>query len=347
MSAESKPVTPPKQFFKYKFWGRHSLGLLIMAGMLGLALIWHVAVGATSMPVLEVYSALFHYDAGNFNHLIIQNIRLPRAFVAILVGASLSVAGALMQGVTRNPLAEPGILGLMAGASFAVVMVVALYPAVPADLLPGVAALGALLTASGVWIIAQSVPGGATPLALTLTGAAITAFLGTLISMVHLLSQDTFEQLRVWLAGSLAGRRLEDVAITVPAIVLMLLFALGISRKVTVLAMGDAMAKGVGANTAWLKGQVLICVVVLTACSVSLAGPLGFVGLVVPHVVRLFVGSDYRWVVPYSAFVGAIYLLGVDMVARVLIRPEEISTGIITAMIGAPLFIYLVRKRAR
>ncbi|MFD1239268.1 FecCD family ABC transporter permease, partial [Latilactobacillus sakei subsp. carnosus] len=175
----------------------------------------------------------------------------------------------------------------MAGASFAVVMVVALYPAVPADLLPGVAALGAFLTASGVWIIAQSVPGGATPLALTLTGAAITAFLGTLISMVHLLSQDTFEQLRVWLAGSLAGRRLEDVAITVPAIVLMLLFALGISRKVTVLAMGDAMAKGVGANTAWLKGQVLICVVVLTACSVSLAGPLGFVGLVVPHVVRL------------------------------------------------------------
>ncbi|KZN15373.1 iron ABC transporter permease [Marinomonas sp. TW1] len=317
-----------------------------MSWLLASMFVWHLALGATSLPMAAVYDALFHFDSSNFNHLIVKSIRLPRALVAVLVGASLSVAGALMQGVTRNPLAEPGILGLMAGASFAVVCAMTIFPSVATEFLPWIAALGALVTAIGVWFIAQSVPGGATPLALTLTGAAITAFLGTLISVMYLLSQDTFEQLRVWLTGSLAGRRLDDVTIALPAILAMLAFAMSLSRNVTVLAMGDSMAKGIGANTAWLKGQVLMCVVILTACSVSLAGPLGFVGLVVPHTVRLFVGADYRWVVPYSALFGAIYLLGVDAIARVLIRPEEISTGIITALVGGPLFIYLVRKRA-
>ena len=210
----------------------------------------------------------------------------------------------------------------------------------------GVAAVGAMVTAVVVWLIAQWAPGGATPLTLTLAGAAITAFLGALISVAHLLNQETFEQLRVWLAGSLSGRRVDVLSVAAPWLCLALGVAMVLSRKVTVLAMGDDVARGLGVRAGWLKVQVLLCVVVLTACSVALAGPLGFVGLVIPHVVRLFIGSDYRWIVPYSALVGGAYLLGIDIIARLALRPQEIATGIMTAMVGAPLFIHLVRQRA-
>jgi iron complex transport system permease protein len=308
---------------------------------------WHISVGAKSLPLSTVLEAFLHYDNSIFNHIIVHDLRLPRAIIAVLVGASLGVAGALMQGVTRNPLADPSILGLTTGASFAVVMVVSIFSLSNLALLPWIAAFGALVTALIVWLIAQRVPGGATPLTLTLSGSAITVFLGALISVINLMDQETFEQLRVWLVGSLSGGRPEVLKGTAPLIIASLILASALSRKVTVLAMGDDVARGLGVRTGWLKAQVLICVIMLTACSVALAGPLGFVGLVIPHAVRLFVGSDYRWIIPYSALIGATYLLGVDTVARIVLRPQEIATGILTAMIGAPLFIQLVRKKAK
>lgn len=322
-------------------------GLPLVATLGALLFGWHIAVGAKSLALSTVVDALLHYDETLFDHMIVRDLRLPRALVAVVVGASLSVAGALMQGVTRNPLAEPGILGLMAGASFAVVMGIGVFGVVSTLWLPWVAALGALAAALVVWLIAQWAPGGATPLTLTLAGAAITLFLGALISIAHLLFQESFEQLRVWLAGSLSARRTDVLAVSWPWIALAMLLALSLARKVTVLAMGDDVARGLGVRTGWLKLQVLLCVVVLTACAVALAGPLGFVGLVIPHAVRLFVGSDYRWIIPYSALVGAAYVLGVDIVARLALRPQEIATGIVTAIVGAPLFIHLVRQRAR
>lgn len=328
-------------------WLRYSAAIPLVALAVVLMFGWHIAVGAKSLPLGTVLAALAQYDATQFDHMIVRDLRMPRALIALLVGASLSVAGALMQGVTRNPLSEPGILGLMAGASFAVVMTIGVFGVLPAQWLPWVAAVGALSTALLVWLIAQWAPGGATPLTLTLAGAAITAFLAALISVAHLLNQESFEQLRVWLAGSLSGRRTEELVVTTPWIIAALVLALALSGKVTVLAMGDDVARGLGVRTGWLKLQVLACVVILTACSVALAGPLGFVGLVIPHVVRLFVGSDYRWIVPYAALVGAAYLLGVDIVARLALRPQEIATGIVTALVGAPLFVHLVRRRAR
>ena len=190
-------------------------------------------------------------------------------------------------------------------------------------------------------------PGGATPLSLTLAGAAVSAFLGAAISVAHLLDEETFQSLRVWLAGSLAGRDIGLLWIAGPWLLIAMLLALASARKVTILAMGEELAQGLGVRTGRLKLEILAVVVVLTACSVALAGPLGFIGLVIPHVVRLYTGSDYRWIVPYSALAGAAYLLAVDIVARVVIAPQEISTGIITAMVGAPLFVQLVRRRAR
>ncbi|MGB3338163.1 MAG: iron ABC transporter permease [Devosia sp.] len=317
------------------------LGLLVGAFLL------HIAVGAKPLPLGTVIEALTHFDPQVFDHIIIFNLRLPRAVLAIIVGASLSLAGALMQGVTRNPLADPGLLGLTAGASFAVVMVTAFTGMANMAVIPWIAMAGALGAAVVVYLIARFAPGGATPLSLTLSGAAISAFLGALISIAHLLGGDTFENLRVWLTGGLAGRDIGLLWYVGPWIALALVAGLLLAPRVTVLAMGDEVAQGLGVRTGPLKLQLLAVVVVLTACSVALAGPIGFIGLVIPHVVRLYVGSDYRWIVPYAALTGAVYLLGVDIVARIAIPPREFSTGIITAMVGAPLFVHLVRQRTR
>lgn len=322
-------------------------GIPVLLGLTLLLFALHIAVGAKHLPLATIIEAITARDATVFDHMIIWDLRLPRALIALTVGAALSVAGALMQGVTRNPLADPGLLGLMAGASFAVVMVSFFFGVSSLHWLPWVAAAGALATALVVYLIAHWAPGGPTPLTLTLSGAAISAFLGAVISIAHLLNEDSFDNLRVWLSGSLAGRDISMLFITGPWIAIALVVGLGLARQVTALAMGDEVAKGLGVRTGPLKLQLLVVVVVLAACSVALAGPMGFVGLIIPHVARLFVGSDYRWIVPYSAVIGAAYLLGVDIIARVAIAPREISTGIITAMVGAPVFIQLVRARAK
>ena len=324
-----------------------ALALLVLSGAILLLFALHIAVGAKFVPISVIVQALLAPDPAAFDHSIIWNLRLPRALIAVTAGAALAVAGALMQGVTRNPLADPGLLGLTAGASLGVVMASLLFG--PAMLMwsPWIAAGGALVTALAVYAIAIWTPGGPTPLTLTLTGASISAFLAALVSIAHLLNQDTFENLRVWLSGSLAGRSLETLGITAPPIAIALVIGIALAPRVTALAMGDDIAKGLGIRTGLLKLQVLLVVVVLTANAVALAGPLGFVGLVIPHVARLLVGADYRWIVPFSALIGAAFLLGTDTLARTLIAPREISTGIITAFVGAPVFVQLVRMRAR
>ncbi|WP_338720665.1 iron ABC transporter permease [Devosia sp. XK-2] len=322
-------------------------GVLPLLAMLAGAFLFHIAVGAKPLPVTTVFDALISFDPTNFDHVIVQNLRLPRAVLALVVGAALSLAGALMQGVTRNPLADPGLLGLTTGAAFAVVLAQTVFGVAALAAMPWIAMSGALGAAVIVFFISRLVPGGATPLSMTLAGAAVSAFLGTIISIIHLLNQDTFENLRVWLTGSLAGRDITLLWYTGPWMLIAFVAGVLLAPRVTVLAMGDEVAQGLGVKTGWLKAQLLAVVVVLTACSVALAGPLGFIGLVIPHVVRLYVGSDYRWIVPYSALVGAAYLISVDIVARIAIPPREISTGIITALVGAPLFVHLVRRRAR
>lgn len=327
----------------YRGWSGLAPLLAVLAG----TFILHISLGAKVIAPGIVIDAIIGFDPANFDHTIVRGLRLTRAVLAIVVGASLGLAGALMQGVTRNPLADPGLLGLTAGASFAVVAATVFLGFSATALLPWIAMAGALAAAAVVYLIARLVPGGATPLSLTLSGAAFSAFLGALISIAHLIDQDTFENLRVWLTGSLSGRQIDVLWWTAVPLSIAMAGGLALARKVTALAMGDEVAKGLGIDAGALRIQLLTVVVVLTACSVAIAGPLGFVGLVIPHAVRLYVGSDYRWIVPYSALVGAVYLLGVDIVARLAIPPREISTGIITAMIGAPLFVMLVRSRTR
>ncbi len=304
-------------------------------------------MGAKSLDYRIIINALTLFDKNNFDHIIIWQVRLPRALIALSVGASLSVAGAIMQGVTRNPLASPSILGLLSGAAFAIVIALGLFDIHSPMVTPWIAALGATMSAGLVLLIAYAAPGGATPLNLTLAGAAVTSFLGAIIAVFNLADEDNFDDLRVWLTGSLSGNNLETFFIIAPWLFVAIFFANLLSRKITVLGMSEDTAKGLGVKTNGLKVQLLIIVIVLTACSVAMAGPVGFIGLVVPHVVRILVGSDYRLIIPYSALLGAAYLLSVDIIARTIISPKEISTGIATALIGGPLFIYLIRTKVR
>ena len=328
-------------------WRMLTMGVPLMLILVVSMFLLHISIGAKSLTYQTVIDAFSNFDVKNFDHIIILKVRLPRAIIAIVVGASLAVAGAIMQGVTRNPLASPSILGLMSGASFAIVVALGVFGVHSPFLTPWIAAFGALAAALLVLVIATLAPGGTNPLNLTLSGVAVSAFLGAIISLLNLMDEDNFDQLRVWLTGSLAGKNLNIFYIISPWLVITMIVAIILSRKITILGMGEEVAKGLGVKTTGLKIQLLAVVIILTACSVAMAGPMGFIGLVVPHMVRLFIGADYRWVIPYSALLGAVYLLAVDIIARVIIAPQEVSTGIITALLGGPLFIYLIKTRGR
>lgn len=319
--------------------------LWLWFGGVALAFMWHISVGAKPIPLGTVWQALVSPQEGVFDHVVVRDLRLPRAIFALSVGAALSVAGALMQGVTRNPLAEPGLLGLMAGATFAVIIGVGWFGLAGTAYVPLFAAIGALIGAVLVWTIASAAPGGATPLTLILSGAAVGGFLYAIESAAILLNEDAFRNFRVWLSGSLAGRDMGTYLWALPWFISGLAIAMLIARQVTALAMGEETAAGLGVDTVRIKAVALAAVVILTAAAVSVAGPLGFVGLVIPHVVRLFIGSDHRLIVPFSAIVGAGYVVVVDIAARVVLAPIEISTGIVTTMLGAPVFIWLVRAK--
>ncbi|QBF32541.1 iron ABC transporter permease [Thalassococcus sp. S3] len=317
---------------------------LCLAGVV-FAFMWHISLGAKAIPLSTVWQAIMTPRNDVFDHVVVRDLRMPRAIFALSVGAALSVAGALMQGITRNPLAEPGLLGLMAGATFAVIVGIGWLGLAGAAHIPLFAAIGALVGAGLVWIIAGAAPGGATALTLILSGAAVGGFLSAIESAAILLNEDAFSDLRVWMSGSLAGRDMETYLWALPWFAVGLAAAMLIARQVTALAMGEDTAAGLGVDTLKIKSIAMVAVVMLTAAAVSIAGPLGFVGLVIPHVVRLFVGSDYRLIVPFSALVGAGYVVLVDIAARLVLAPVEISTGIVTTMLGAPMFIWLVWAR--
>lgn len=322
-------------------------GLPCGIGLLGLALLSSIAFGAASISPADVWAALFAFNPESTEHLIIRTLRMPRAAVAALVGASLGVAGALMQGITRNPLADPGILGINTGAALGVVAAVFFLRISSLPLYALFAFAGATLTAGAVYVLGSLGRGGATPLNLTVAGAALTALLGSFTTGVLLLNQRTLEEVRFWLAGSVAGRDLNLLVQVAPYLLVGLILALALGRQITTIALGDDVAKGLGQRTGWVKALAALATVLLAGGAVAVAGPIGFVGLVIPHTVRFLVGADYRWILPYSALVGATFLVLADVAARLVLRPVELPVGVMTALIGGPLFVYLVRWRVK
>jgi len=315
--------------------------------LLLLAIFLSIAFGAADIQLQTVLAAIFAFDPADTNHLIIQTLRLPRAFVAVLVGAALGVAGAIMQGLTRNPLADPGLLGIQAGASLAVVGGVFLFHIHSVPVFALFAFFGGTVTALAVYALGSMGRGGVTPFKLTIAGAALSSMLGSLTTAILLFNQRSLEEVRFWLAGSVAGHEMNLVLEATPFLLGGLLLAFALGRQITTLAMGEDIARGLGQNVGAIK---LVCagvVVVLAGSAVALAGPIGFIGLIIPHVVRMFVGVDYRWVLPYSALLGAAFLVVSDLLARMVVRPFDMPVGIMTAAIGGPVFIYLVRWKVK
>jgi iron complex transport system permease protein len=318
------------------------LSLVLLAGCVAAGL----ALGAADIDLKTVWQAMTAFD-GSTNHLIITTVRLPRVLIAAVVGAALAVAGALMQGLTRNALADPGILGISAGAAFAVVMTTFLLGTASIQTYTWVAFAGGALAAIAVYTLSSVGRSGITPLKLILSGTVLAYLLAALTTGTLILSQRTLDEIRFWLAGSVAGRDLNILLPVLPYILLGLVAAFGMGQQITTMTLGEDVARGLGLNTGWVRAIASGVVVLLAGSAVALAGPIGFVGLVVPHVVRFWVGVDYRWILPYAAVWGAMLLLAADLAARLVIRPQELPVGIMTALLGAPFFIYLARTQVR
>ncbi|MBH8576571.1 iron ABC transporter permease [Nostocaceae cyanobacterium CENA369] len=318
------------------------IGILVVL----LGIFASISYGAADIPIAKIFTAFTNYDDST-EHIIIRSMRLPRTLIASMVGASLAIAGALMQGLTQNPLAAPGILGINAGAALAVVTVVFGLGTSSAPLITLVAFVGALVAALAVYSLGSLGHEGATPLNLTIAGAALTALLSSITTGVLILSDRTLEEVRFWLAGSLAGRDFNLFLTALPWMVVGLLTAFALSRQINVLSLGESVATGLGQQTSWIKLATASSVVILAGSAVALAGPIGFVGLVIPHLARGVMGVDYRWVLPGAAVFGAGLLVWADLAARWVIRPQELPVGVMTALLGAPFLLYLVRWRVK
>jgi len=338
-----KKVSIPLNQLKSVRW----LGLLLGIGALTICFLASLAIGPADVSWQDVYHSFVQFNENATAHLIVQTVRLPRSLIAVIVGASLAVAGAIMQGITRNPLASPGILGINAGASLAVVVATFVLGSQSLNVYVWFSFAGAAVSAGLVYFLSSMARGGVNPLNLTLAGAAVAAFVSALTSGLLIVSQQTLDEIRFWLAGSLTGRELELIIPVLPYFLVGFIGAIALGKQITTLSLGEETAQGLGQKTAWVKITAGICVVLLAGISVALAGPIGFIGLIVPHMVRFRIGIDYRWILPYGAIVGAILLLVADMIARVIIQPQELPVGLIMPLLGAPLFIYLVRNRVK
>jgi iron complex transport system permease protein len=331
-------------------------GLLVLCGVLVGCVLWSITLGAADIPPHTVFDAILQSNnmenlqldsETRFQYLVIQTARFPRVLVGIVVGMALAVSGAIMQGLTRNPLADSGILGINAGASFAVVVGVYVLGTPSLSSYAYFAFIGAGASAIIVYLLGSMGRGGATPLRLTLAGVILTAFVSSMTTAILINDQQALDKIRFWTAGSLMGRDLPIFAQFAPYIGIGLLGAMLISRHITTISLGDDVAKGLGQNTVWVKILAAIVVVLLSGGAVALAGPIGFVGLIIPHSVRFIAGADYRWIIPYSAICGGILVTVADVLARIVIRPQEVPVGVMMALLGAPFFIWLARMKVK
>ncbi len=320
-------------------------GLVVAVTLLGVAVLASIGVGAKPIPLSRVLDALIHYDRTDTDHLIVRTIRVPRTAVGLVVGVALGLAGTLMQGLTRNPLADPGILGVNAGAALFVAMGIYTFGVTSSTTTVWFAMAGAALASVLVYALGSIGRDGATPVKLALAGAAVSILCMSLTRAVLLIDLATLDQFRFWDVGSLSGRPGTVVWSVLPFVATGSVLALALTRSLNGLALGDDTARALGQRVRVVRGVGALGIVLLCGAATAAAGPIGFVGLTVPHVARAVVGPDYRWVAPYSAVLAPLLLLGSDVLGRVIARPGEVEVGIVTAAIGAPVFIALVRRR--
>lgn len=317
-----------------------SLGLLLLTAMLV-----SLMAGPQWFGPATVWQALFHPSALSVEDLLIRTTRLPRTLVAVVVGAGLAVAGALMQTLTRNPLASPGIVGINAGAMFAVVVLVSMFPHAALWAWYGGALVGATLAAVLVWAMAMrgQSPGG--PLRLVLAGAALTALFNAFSQALLVIDQQGLDTVLFWLAGAVSGRPLTQLWPLMVVTLVALAACWPLTRSMNALATGEAMARSLGVPVHRVQTAMVVLVVALAGACVAMAGNIAFVGLVVPHMARRLLPSDHRLWLPGCALLGATLLLLADVVGRCVLLPREVPVGVMTALIGAPLFIVMLRRQ--
>ena len=323
--------------------------LLATAGALvalAVACVLSLLVGARTVPLDAAWQAVLAFDPGSADHVVLAS-RLQRTLAGLAVGVALALAGAGLQGMTRNPLADPGILGLNSGAAAAVATGVYLFSFSSVTQFMAAGFVGAALAAVLVYALAAASRTGATPITLAIAGAAVTAGLGSLVHALVILDQGALDRMRLWQVGTLGARDLGDLAAVAPALLIGAVIVLGAARALNALALGDDAAAGLGVHVGRTRVVLGVGIVLLVGAAVSLAGPVGFLGLVVPHAVRLLVGSDHRRLLPLTALLGPVVLLLADVVGRVIAPPAEVQVGVMTALLGVPVFLVLIRTRKR
>lgn len=318
-------------------------------GLIGLVFVFlcllaSIGLGAIWISPSVVWDSFVSFQAGQIEHQLIREVRIPRALAAALIGAALAVAGTIMQGITRNPLADPSIIGITHGAGLAIAISLAFVSSGSYWILliwsfAGSAA-GAMLVLSFSMISKERI----SPVTLTLAGAALSTLFSALSTGIALYFQ-VAQDLSFWFAGGLSGTKWQHVFILLPAVIIGILLSLWISRSLTILALGEEVAAGLGQSQQKVRWIGLIAVILLSGAAVSIAGAIGFIGLVVPHIVRILIGSDYRWLIPLSAIAGALLLVLADIGARMINPPFETPVSAVTALIGVPFFLYLSRRK--
>ncbi|MDQ0115887.1 FecCD family ABC transporter permease [Paenibacillus harenae] len=323
-------------------WAGLALSLLIFAAAFAASL----AFGQTQIKPGTVWEALFRYDASVQEHVIITTSRLSRALIAAVIGASLAIAGALLQALTKNQLASPSIFGINSGAIFFIVAAAAIFSVSSLIQYMWIAFAGAAAAALMVYALGSTGRGGMSPMKFVLAGAAISALFVSLTQGVLVTSEQSLQSVLFWLAGSVAGRTVEMLLPILPFMAGGWIAAFLLGHSVNILTSGEEVAKGLGQKTLWVKTAMIAVIVLLAGGSVAVGGSIGFIGLVIPHIARGLVGIDYRWIIPYCALLGGSLLLLADVAARFVIMPQEMPIGVMTALIGTPFFIYIARRRS-
>ncbi|WP_327589846.1 iron ABC transporter permease [Nonomuraea sp. NBC_00507] len=319
-------------------------GLAVLCVLLALVAFLSVTLGSRSIGLPEVLRALGSLDTdGSINSTVTLELRVPRTLIGILVGAALGVAGAILQGVTRNPLADAGIMGINSGATVFVVLAITVFGVRGAGVYVWFAFAGAIGALVLVYAIASLGREGATPIKLALSGVAVTAGLASVTTGILMTNVDALNELRFWQVGSLAGRYAPILTGVAPFLILGLVASLGFGRALNGLALGEDMARGLGQRVTRTRAAAFAVVAVLAGAATAACGPIVFVGLVVPHVARFICGPDYRWILPYSMLLAPIVLLLADVLGRVVAVPDELQVGVVLGVLGAPAFVGIVR----
>ncbi|MHB9862766.1 FecCD family ABC transporter permease [Streptomyces sp. YIM S03343] len=332
--ADAAPAPPSRRTVR-------ALGLLVSAGILVLVALASIAIGAKELSLAQVWHGLFH-DTGTYGDVVVGE-RLSRTFLGLLAGAALGLAGAVLQALTRNPLADPGLLGINAGASAAVVTAITYLGVTSLSGYVWFAFLGAVAVGALVWFLGGN--RGATPVRLALAGTAISAALYGYLQAVMITDDAALGRMRFWTVGSLASATGTTVEQVLPFLAVGTVLALLLARPLNAMALGDDTARALGAHLNRTRALAMLAATVLAGAATAACGPIVFVGLMVPHVVRSFTGPDQRWILPYAAVLSPVLLLGADVVGRMVARPAELQVGVVTAIIGGPFFILLVRRR--